>query len=105
MSEYKTKGQEDCADCEWIADETDGETCGECRTNKILNTSSFMLVKKSKQQEGGASRLRCEAHRRVRPQTWAAGRRLKLTYPVVGIEWERIRQLKGIKNGWYDFKT
>ena len=46
-------------------------------TNKILNTSSFVLVKKSKQQEGGASRLPfllCEAHRRG-PQAADVGRR------------------------------
>lgn len=32
MSKYKTQGQEDCADCEWLAEETDGQTliCNEC---------------------------------------------------------------------------
>lgn len=32
MSEYKTQGQEDCADCEWLAEETEGQTliCNEC---------------------------------------------------------------------------
>lgn len=32
MAKHKTLGQEGCADCEWLADETDGETliCREC---------------------------------------------------------------------------
>ena len=32
MPKYKTQGQEDCADCEWLAEETDGQTliCNEC---------------------------------------------------------------------------
>jgi len=43
MSEYKTKGQEDCADCEWIADETDGEVliCGECQQEQHINYLRF----------------------------------------------------------------
>lgn len=32
MTQYTTKGQPDCADCEWLAKETDGEIliCDEC---------------------------------------------------------------------------
>jgi len=32
MAKYKTLGQEGCADCEWLADETDGDMliCREC---------------------------------------------------------------------------
>ena len=47
MSEYKTKGQEDCADCEWIADETDGEVliCGECQQEQHINYLKFQARK------------------------------------------------------------
>ena len=43
MPKYKTKGQEDCADCEWIADETDGEVliCGECQHEQHINYLKF----------------------------------------------------------------
>ena len=32
MQKYKTLGQADCADCDWLADDTDGEIliCPEC---------------------------------------------------------------------------
>jgi len=32
MQRYKTEGREDCADCEWLANETEGEflICEEC---------------------------------------------------------------------------
>lgn len=38
MSEYKTQGQEDCADCEWMAEETDGQIliCNECALEQNL---------------------------------------------------------------------
>ena len=43
VPKYKTKGQEDCADCEWIADETDGEVliCGECQHEQHINYLKF----------------------------------------------------------------
>lgn len=36
MQRYKHEGQEDCADCEWLANETEGEIliCPECEAEK-----------------------------------------------------------------------
>ena len=52
MSEYKTKGQKDCADCEWIADETDGEVliCGECQQEQHINYLKFQAREENRKE-------------------------------------------------------
>ena len=51
MSEYKTQGQEDCADCEWLAEETEGQTliCNECALEQ--NVAEFKAKFRAREEK------------------------------------------------------